>query len=88
MRLVRGPLSFGLEIIEDTDTGELSLQCLCGQMAMYPRRVVLSADEVEQFRTGTLDTKALVYDICHEDPRMVGRIVPPFPAATLVYPEG
>jgi hypothetical protein len=87
MRIVHPPLSFGMEIIEDTDTGEWSLQCLCGQMAMYPRRIVLTAEEVAQFRAGTLNTKAIMYDVCHEDPRLADRVVTPFPPDALTYPK-
>src|SRR5438105_596222 len=53
MKKTKAAISFGLEIIEDTDTGELSLQCLCGQMALYPRRVVLTPDETARFNAGS-----------------------------------
>jgi len=69
MKIARQILDFGMEIIEDTDTGEMSLQCLCGQMAMYPQRVVLTPDEVQEFREGTFDAHSLAYEICREIPR-------------------
>jgi hypothetical protein len=79
MKKTKAAISFGLEIIEDTDTGELSLQCLCGQMALYPRRVVLTPDETARFNAGSFDAEALMRAICREGPEVVDRVVPAFP---------
>jgi len=88
MKIARQILDFGMEIIEDTDTGEVSLQCLCGQMAMYPQRVVLTPDEVQEFREGTFDAHSLAYEICREIPRAKERLVPPFGEDEVVVPDG
>jgi hypothetical protein len=67
--------SWGAQIIEDTESGELSLQCICGGIGMYYRRIVLDSEEAGQLRAGTLDLDALVYEICHETPGVVDRFV-------------
>jgi hypothetical protein len=70
--------SWGARIIEDTDTGSLSLQCICGGIGMYYRRIILTAEEANAFRQGRLDLDQLVRDVCKETPRVAGRIVPSF----------
>ena len=88
MKIARQILDFGMEIIEDTDCGEFSLQCPCGQMAMYPQRVVLTPDEVQDLREGTFDARSLAYEICRELPRAKERLVPPFDEGDVVVPDG
>lgn len=87
MKIVRALLDFGKEIIEDTETGEFSLQCLCGQMAMYPERVVLTPEEVQEFHDGTFDSGSLVYEMCRKVPRTAERLVKPFELDELVFPK-
>ena len=71
--------SWGVRIFEDTDTGEVSFQCICGGIGMYYRRIVLTANELEDFRSGRLNADELVSDICKEVARVAGRIVPSVP---------
>jgi len=71
--------SWGVSIIEDTETGELSFQCICGGIAMYYRRIVLTKDEAAQWRAGTLDADQLVSDVCKEAARVADRMVPSIP---------
>jgi hypothetical protein len=68
--------SWGVTIIEDTETGHVSLQCICGGIGMYYRRMIMSEAEIEQWRSGTLDIVRLVSDICKEVPRVAARMVP------------
>jgi hypothetical protein len=68
--------SWGVTIIEDTDSNELSLQCVCGGVGMYYRRIVLTELEIEQWRNGTLNVDHLVSDICKEVPGIAARMVP------------
>ena len=67
--------SWGVQIIEDTESGELSLQCVCGGIGMYYRRILLDPGESERLRSGMLDVDGLVYDVCHEEPRLIDRFV-------------
>lgn len=71
--------SWGVSIIEDTETGEMSFQCICGGIGMYHRRIILTEGEVEQWRAGTLDVDQLVRDVCKEVARVANRIVPSIP---------
>ena len=64
---------------EDTDTGEISFQCVCGGIAMYYRRIVLNCNEVEALAAGRLNVDALVSDICKEVPSICDRILPSLP---------
>jgi hypothetical protein len=68
--------SWGVQIIEDTDSGEVSFQCVCGGIAMYYRRIVLEREEVEVLATGNLDIDKLVSDVCKEVAAVRDRIVP------------
>jgi hypothetical protein len=69
--------NWAISIIEDTDTGEVSFQCMCGQLGMYPQRIVLTDEEIDEFHNGRLDVDKLASDVCKEAPRIVGRFVPP-----------
>jgi hypothetical protein len=71
-------------IIEDTETGELSFQCVCGGVGMYYQRVVLTPEEVAEVRDGSFDADRMVHDLCKRTSKVTGRIVPTFPAAELV----
>lgn len=86
MKVVRAAIEFGVEVVEDTDTGELSLQCICGGIGMYTQRVVLTPEETQEFREGAFDARSLAYEVCHGVPRAVGRVVPSFSPSELVYP--
>lgn len=68
--------SWGVQIIENTITGEISFQCICGGIGMYYRRIVLTKAEVDALATGTLDVDRLVSDICKEVPAVSERLVP------------
>lgn len=57
---------------------EISLQCLCGGFAMYWRRILLTSDEIEAFKNGTLDLNGLILDVCKEKPNVQGRFAPSF----------
>lgn len=75
--------NWGISIIEDTDTGEVSFQCMCGQVGMYSRRIVLTDQEARDFRSGHLDIDQLVRDVCREVAHIAGRIVPSIPESQL-----
>ena len=75
MKILSEP-SWGVQIIEDTETGEVSFQCVCGGIGMYYRRIVLSSEEIAAFAAGKLDVDRLVSDICKEVPVVRDRIVP------------
>ena len=83
MKKVTATAVWGTDIIEDTDTHETSLQCLCGGIAMYPQRIVLTGEEVEELKRGALDIETLVYEICKGMPAVKPRLVPPFSPADL-----
>ncbi len=57
---------WGTGIFEDTSTGEVSLQCLCGGVGMYWQRVVLTPEEAAKARNGTLDITQMVSDVCKD----------------------
>jgi hypothetical protein len=76
-KIVADP-GWGMTIIKDTETEELSFQCLCGGVGMYYRRVVLTAEEQEEFEAGVLDCDQLLHDVCHEIGDIASRIVPSF----------
>jgi hypothetical protein len=71
--------NWAISIIEDTETGQLSLQCMCGQLGMYPQRVALTDEESARFRRGALDIDQMVRDVCRESPNVADRLVPPIP---------
>lgn len=71
--------SWGVQIIEDTESGEVSFQCVCGGIAMYYRRIVFNSEELEAFAVGKLDINKLVSDVCKEVPTIRDRIVPSLP---------
>lgn len=68
--------SWGVQIIEDTESGDVSFQCVCGGIGMYYRRIVLTKEEVHAIAVGTLNVDQLVSDICKEVPAIRDRIVP------------
>jgi hypothetical protein len=70
---------WAISIIEDTATGEVSFQCMCGQVGMYPQRIVLTDEEVDEFSKGRLDVDKLAKDVCKDAPRVARRFVPPIP---------
>jgi hypothetical protein len=67
--------SWGVQILEETDTGEVSLQCVCGGIGLYYRRIVLDQGEIEALNEGTLDIDALASDVCKEASAIRDRIV-------------
>lgn len=73
-RVVSAP-EYGLMFIEDSVSGDISIQCLCGQMASWWKRVVLNADEIDELRAGTLDSKRMMVEICRDSPSVVSRLV-------------
>jgi hypothetical protein len=72
-------------LIEDPDKNEISLQSLCGGVAMYWMRIVLTPEEVEEFGSGSLDIRGLSYELCKETSAIKDRIVPPFEGADLPW---
>ena len=76
MKKVTATPVWGADLIEDTNTQETSLQCLCGGIAMYPQRIVLT--DIEELKQGSLDLETLVYEICKGTARVKPRLVPPF----------
>ena len=68
--------SWGVQILEDTESGQVSFQCVCGGIAMYYRRIVLTSEEVAALAIGQLNVEQLVSDICKEMPTVRDRIVP------------
>lgn len=75
MRILSAP-EYGLLFLEDDETGEISVQCLCGGMASWWRRVVLTKEEAEEFHCGSFDAKRMMVEICRNWPSVADRIVP------------
>lgn len=73
-RIISEP-TWGATIIEDTETGEFSFQCICGGVGMYAQRIVLNADEVKRLREGTFDSDQMVSDVCKHEPYLKDRLV-------------
>ncbi len=78
---------YGLLFFEDEETAEISIQCLCGGMASWWRRVVLTSEEADEFRRGQLDSKRMMVEICREWHTMIGRIVDPIGLSQLSMRE-
>lgn len=76
MKKVIATPAWGAIVIEDTDTRELSMQCICGGIGMYAQRVILTPEEVEEVRDGTFDADRLVSEVCKRTARVTGRLVP------------
>jgi hypothetical protein len=68
--------SWGVQILEDSESGEVSFQCVCGGIGMYYRRIVLTQEEVDALNEGKLDIDHLVSSICKEIPGIQERLVP------------
>jgi len=49
--------------------------------------VVLTPEEVQEFRDGTFDSASLVYEMCREVPRTAKRLVKPFELEETVFPK-
>lgn len=75
MKRVIGEPGWGNVIIEDTDTKELSFQCLSGGFAMYWHRIVLTPKEVVEYKSGLLDVNKIANEMNHHTERMASRIV-------------
>jgi hypothetical protein len=82
IRVISNP-TWGASLLEDTETGELSFQCLCGGVGMYWQRVVLTPDEVEEVKHATFDADRMVSDVCKRTARVAGRLVEPVDPAAL-----
>jgi hypothetical protein len=87
MKRIIADCGWGNMIIEDTDTNEFSFQCMCGGIGMYWRRVVLTTDEIAEFREGAFDADRMVYEVCRETDRVVDRLVPSYLPQDLVRPH-
>lgn len=85
MKQVIADPGWGNMIIEDTETHEFSFQCLCGGFAMYWRRIVLTQEEVNQFRAGTFDADRMLREVCREGPSVIDRFAQSFPMEQLVH---
>lgn len=73
-RVISNP-TWGASLLEDTETGEFSFQCLCGGVGMYWQRVILSHDEAEQIRIDPASADQMVSDVCKRSPHLVARLV-------------
>ncbi len=82
IRVIQEP-TWGALVLEDTTTGELSFQCVCGGMAMYWQRVVLTPEEAAEVHEGTFDADRMVNEVCKKTPRVADRLVEPLDAARL-----
>lgn len=76
MKCIVSEPTWGAYVIEDADSNEFSFQCLCGGVGMYWQRALLTPDEVQGLRDGTLDPKQIVSDICKQKPNIKDRLVP------------
>ena len=85
MRIISAP-EYGLLFLQDDETGDISIQCLCGGMASWWRRVVLTTEEVDDFRLGTFDAKRMMIEICRNWPSVSDRMVPPIELSELPLP--
>lgn len=72
-RIVAEP-GWGNLIIEDDDTGEVSLQGLSGGFTMYWHRMVLTTEEVAAFKDGRLDIDKMVREMNHGTEPRAARI--------------
>jgi len=79
MKKVTATPSWGVTIIEDDATGEVSLQCVCGGIGMYYRRVILTPEEAEELRAGSFDFDRMVREVCRETELVRERLVPSIP---------
>lgn len=87
IRLVSSP-TWGANILQDTETGTFSFQCVCGGIGMYWQRVVLTPDEAEEVQRGTFDADQMVNDICKRTPRVAERIVDALDPSLLTQDDG
>jgi len=87
IRILEAP-EYGVLILEDDQSGEISLQCLCGGLASWWKRLVLNEEENAEFRAGQLDTKRLMVEICRDWPPIALRLVEPIDLRELPLPEG
>lgn len=76
IRVISNP-TWGASILEDTETGDLSFQCLCGGIGMYWQRVALLPDEADEVRSGTFDADRMVSEVCKKTANVAGRLVDP-----------
>jgi hypothetical protein len=75
MKRILSEPSWGVMLIEDTETQEISIQCMCGGIGMYAQRVILTPDEVEEVRDGTFDADRMASEVCKQSARLAGRLV-------------
>lgn len=76
MRLIN-VTSWGDQLIEDTETQQISFQCLCGQIALYFQRIMLTPDELRAIHAGEFDYDAMVRAMCKKAPSVLDRLVDP-----------
>ncbi len=58
---------WGLILLYDAATDELSAECVCGGAAMYGVRIVLSPAERTALKDGRLDFQKLSKEMCDSD---------------------
>lgn len=69
--------TWGVSILEDTETGELSFQCLCGSVGMYWQRVMLTAGEAGEIRRGNFYADPMVNEVCKRTATVAERLMEP-----------
>lgn len=75
IREVSAP-SFGILILEDTETQEYYFQGLCGQIGLYELCIKMNKIEKEMFIQGKLDLNELLRNVCREEPGYKERLIP------------
>jgi hypothetical protein len=88
MKCILSEPGWGNLVIEDTETGEVSFQCVCGGIGMYYQRVVLTPEEAAEVRDGSFDADRMVHEVCKRTARVQDRLVAPFPTEDLVKKPG
>jgi len=84
MKRILSEPGWGNVVIEDTESNEISFQCLCGGVGMYYQRVLLTAEEVAEVRDGSFDAARMVHEVCKRTERVQDRLVPALPVKDLV----
>lgn len=86
IRIIEAP-EYGLMFLEDDQSGEISIQCLCGGLATWWKRLVLSGEETADYRAGRLDAKRLMAEICRNWPPGASRLIEPIDLNALNPPD-
>jgi hypothetical protein len=87
MKQIISEPAWGVLIVEDTEVGEMSFQCVCGGIAMYWRRIILTPEEIEEVRAGSFDAERMTQEVCKKTERVSGRLVEAFDLNDLARPS-